>query len=77
MLVLEDSHLRIPGSIQKYHAGDSSSGPQTFALDRSGTLRTGKTLRAYLNNRSDKGDAQSLFVSQKGALSRGKPSTTS
>ena len=51
MLDLEDGHLRIPGHTQKDYAADTSPSHRTFALDRSGTLRTEKTLQACLNDR--------------------------
>jgi integrase len=72
MLDLEDGHLRIPSQIQKGHPGDTAPKPQTFALDRSGTLRTEKTLRAYLNEHADQHGRHPLFVSQKGGALTGK-----
>jgi integrase len=72
MLDLDDGHLRIPSQIQKGHAGDTAPKPQTFALDRSGTLRTEKILRAYLNDRGDQHGRHPLFESQKGGALTGK-----
>jgi integrase len=72
MLDLEDGYLRTPSQIQKGHAGDTAPKSQTFALDRSGTLRTEKTLRAYLNDRGDQHGHNPLFVSQKGGALTGK-----
>jgi integrase len=72
MLDLEDGHLRIPSHSQKDHAGDTSPSPQTFALDRSGTLRTEKALRAYLNERDGQHGDRPLFLSQKGGALTGK-----
>jgi len=72
MLDFEDGHLRIPGHIQKDHAGDSSPSPQTFALGRSGTLRTEKALLASLNDRDIQRGRQPLFVSKKGGALTGK-----
>jgi hypothetical protein len=51
MLDLEDGPLPIPGHTQKDYAADTFPSHQTFALDRSGTLRTVKTLQACLNHR--------------------------
>jgi len=50
MLDLEEEELRIPGSIQKHPPTGGTPDPVTFALDRSGELRTVRTLRAYLND---------------------------
>jgi integrase len=54
------------------HAGDTLPSPQTFALDRSSSLRTEKALRAYLNDRDAQRGRQPLFVSQKGGGLTGK-----
>jgi len=62
MLDLDERELRIPAHIQKDYPNDNSPNPATFELDPSGNLRTVRTLRAYLNNRSE---ADSLFPSQK------------
>lgn len=62
MLDLEDETLRIPGRIQKDYPNDRSPDPATFELDRDGTLRTVRALRAYAGDRDD----GPLFVSQKG-----------
>ena len=77
MLDLEDGHYRIHSRIQKGHAGDTAPSPQTFALDRNDTLRTEKTLRAYLTDRGDQHGRHSLFESQKGGARTGKTITTS
>jgi len=77
MLDFEDGHLRVHSRIQKGHAGDTAPSPQTFALDRSGTLRTEKTLRAYLTDRGDQHGRHPLFESQKGGARTGKMITTS
>lgn len=61
MLDLEEEQLRIPASIQKDYPNDNSPKPVTFELDRSGALRTVRTLRNYLDGR----DAGALFPSQK------------
>lgn len=63
MLDLDDGQLRIPGSIQKDYPNDNSPDPVTFELDRSGDLRTVRTLRSYLDVRESASAA--LFPSQK------------
>jgi len=70
MLDLEEDELRIPARIQKDYPNDNSPSPVTFVLDPSGQLRTGRTLRAHLNTRTDSSDA--LFPSQKGGRMTGK-----
>jgi len=70
MLDPDDETLRIPGHIQKDYPTDRSPSATTFALDRSGDLRTVRTLRAYLGVRADGHDA--LFPSQKSGRMTGK-----
>lgn len=70
MLDLDDEQLRIPGSIQKDYPNDQSPGPVTFVLDRAGTLRTVRTLRAYLSTRESESTA--LFPSRKSNRMTGK-----
>jgi integrase len=65
MLDLDENQLRIPAGIQKDYPNENSPSPATFELDRSGDLRTSRTLRAWLNARDDSHDA--LFPSQKSA----------
>ena len=77
MLDLEDGYLRIRSRIQKDHAGDTAPSPRKFALDRSGTLRTEKTLRAYLTDRGDQHGRHPLFESHKCGAGTGKTITTS
>jgi len=69
MLDLDMGELRIPPHIQKDYPNDNTPDPATFELDKSGDLRTERTLRAYLNNR---GDATALFPSQKADRMTGK-----
>lgn len=70
MVDLREAELRIPAGIQKDYPNENSPSPATFALDRSGDLRTVRTLRAYLNTRDDAHDA--LFPSQKSPRMTGK-----
>ncbi len=70
MLDLDAAELRIPTEIQKDYPNDSTPSPATFALDRSGDLRTVRTLRSYLSTRDDREGA--LFRSQKGGALSGK-----
>lgn len=70
MLDLEEEQLRIPTRIQKDFPNDRVPPPATFELDQSGELRTARTLRAYLNTRSDSSSA--LFPSQKSDRLTGK-----
>jgi integrase len=70
MIDLEEQQLRIPASIQKDYPNDNSPSAATFALDRSGSLRTVRTLRAYLSARDDAHSA--LFPSQKSNRLSGK-----
>jgi site-specific recombinase XerD len=70
MLDLDEEELRIPAGIQKDYPNENSPSPVTFALDPSEQLRTGRTLRAHLNARTDGGEA--LFPSQKGSRMTGK-----
>lgn len=61
MLDLEAEELRIPPGIQKDYPNDNTPSAATFELDRSGSLRTVRTLRNYLDGRDD----GALFPSQK------------
>ena len=70
MLDLDDEQLRIPAGIQKDYPNENSPSAATFALDRSGDLRTVRTLRAYLSARDDAHAA--LFPSQKSDRMTGK-----
>lgn len=62
MLDLADGMLYIPGQIQKDYPNDNSPTRTTFELDRSGDLRTVRTLRSYLDLRDD--DSPALFTSR-------------
>jgi integrase len=70
MLDFDEGQLRIPASIQKDYPNDNTPSAVTFALDRSGELRTVRTLRAYLSGRDD--DIPALFPSQKSNRMTGK-----
>jgi len=70
MLDLEERELRIPASIQKDYPNENTPNAATFALDRSGDLRTARTLHAYLNGRDDAHAA--LFPSRKSDRMTGK-----
>jgi integrase len=70
MVDLDDGQLRIPGSIQKDYPNSNSPDPVTFALDRSGELRTVRALRVYLNTRDETSPA--LFPSRKSPRMTGK-----
>lgn len=63
MLDLEEETLRIPARIQKDYPNENTPSPATFELDKSGDLRTVRTLRAYLNGVS--GQHTALFPSRK------------
>jgi len=69
MVDLDEAELRIPGHIQKHPPNDSTPNPATFGLDRSGELRTVRTLRAYLDD-ADLDEA--LFPSRKSDRMSGK-----
>ncbi|QAU11324.1 site-specific integrase (plasmid) [Halorubrum sp. BOL3-1] len=69
MVDLDEAELRIPGGIQKHPPTGGTPDPVTFALDRSGELRTVRTLRAYFND-ADLDDA--LFPSRKSDRMTGK-----
>lgn len=69
MLDLDGGELRIPPGIQKDYPNDNTPDPATFDLDRGGSLRTERALRAYLSVRPD---ATALFPSQKGDRMTGK-----
>jgi len=71
MLDLDEGELRIPADIQKDYPNENSPSPATFELDRSGRLRTIRTLRAYLNTRSSL-ESEALFDSQKSERITGK-----
>lgn len=71
MLDLDEGELRIPAHIQKDYPNKNSPSPATFELDRSGRLRTIRTLRAYLNTRSSP-ESEALFDSQKPKRITGK-----
>ena len=62
MLDLTDETLRIPAGIQKDYPTDRMPDPVMCELDRSGDLRTVRTLRGYLSSRSDSSPA--LFSSR-------------
>lgn len=69
MVDLDEGELRIPGRIQKHPPTGGAPDPVTFALDRAGTLRTVRTLRAYL----DDADVDvALFPSRKSDRMTGK-----
>lgn len=70
MIDLDEGQLRIPAGIQKDYPNDNSPSPATFELDSSGSLRTGRTLRMYLNSRDD--DSGALFPSRKSERLTGK-----
>lgn len=70
MLDLDDEVLRIPPHIQKDFPNENSPTPATFRLDRTGDLRTLRTLRAYLNELDDGSPA--LFPSRKSDRLTGK-----
>lgn len=70
MVDLDDGQLRIPSFIQKDYPNDNTPDPVTFALDRSGELRTVRTVRVYLNARGDESPA--LFPSRKSNRMTGK-----
>lgn len=70
MLDLDAGELRIPGSIQKDYPTESSPRPQTIALDKSGELRTVRTLKSYLQQRSS--DSPALFPSRQSARMIGR-----
>lgn len=70
MLGLDESELRVPSSIQKDYPNDNSPSPVTFGLDPANDLATVRTLRAYLNLRTDAQPA--LFPSQKSTRMTGK-----
>lgn len=70
LLDLDDETLRVPPEIQKGYPNENSPNPATFALDRSGDLRTVRTLRNYLRTRDD--DLAALFPSQKSERMTGK-----
>lgn len=63
MLDLDERELRIPARIQKDYPNDNTPDAATFELDRSGDLRTIRTLRAYLNGGD--GAQAALFPSRK------------
>lgn len=70
MIDLEEQELRIPARIQKDYPNDNTPKAATFDLDRSGDLRTVRTLRGYLNDRDDTHAA--LFPSRKSPRMTGK-----
>ena len=69
MVDLDAAELRIPGTIQKHPPTGGTPDPVTFALDRSGELRTVRTLRAYLD---DVDVVEALFPSRKSDRMTGK-----
>jgi len=69
MVDLDEAELRIPGAIQKHPPTGGTPDPVTFALDRSGELRTVRTLRAYLD---DVDVEEALFPSRKSDRMTGK-----
>jgi integrase len=64
MLDPAEAQLRIPVNIQKDYPNENTPSAATFALDKSGDLRTVRTLRSYLATRDDA--SSELFRSQKG-----------
>lgn len=70
MLDLDESELRIPPSIQKDYPNDNSPSRVTFGLDPANELATVRTIRAYLNQRTNSQPA--LFPSQKSNRMTGK-----
>lgn len=70
MLDLDEGQLRISANIQKDYPNENTPDPATFALDRSGHLRTTRTLRAYLAALDNNYTA--LFPSQKSDRMTGK-----
>jgi len=70
MLDLDEGELRIPPSIQKDYPNDNTPDAVTFELDRGDSLRTERTLRAYLGSRDDTSPA--LFPSRKSDRLTGK-----
>ena len=69
MLDLDDGVLRIPPRIQKQYPNDNDPSRRTFRLDPTGSLRTERSLRAWLNERRD---VDALFPSQKSDRMTGK-----
>jgi integrase len=69
MLDLDDGVLRIPPRVQKQYPNDNDPSRRTFRLDPTGSLRTERTLRAWLNERRD---VDALFPSQKSDRMTGK-----
>jgi integrase len=69
MVDLDEGELRLPGGIQKHPPTGGTPDPVTFELDRAGTLRTVRTLRAYLDG-ADIDDG--LFPSRKSDRMTGK-----
>lgn len=69
MVDLDEAELRIPGRIQKHPPTGATPDPVTFALDRSGKLRTVRALRAYL---ADADVDEALFPSRKSDRMTGK-----
>lgn len=70
MVDVEDGQLRIPAHIQKDYPNENTPSAATFELDRSGDLRTVRTLRSWDSVRDDASGA--LFPSQKGDRLTGK-----
>lgn len=64
MLDLTENQLRIPSEIQKQYPNDRTPNPVTFELDRHGSLRTIRTLRAYLNQNGTIRPGTPLFDSR-------------
>jgi integrase len=62
MLDLDVGELRIPAGIQKDYPNENTPSPATFELDPGGNLRTGRTLRSYLDGHAED---RALFPSQK------------
>lgn len=62
MLDLDDDLLRIPVRIQKDYPTDRTPDPVTFELDRTGDLRTVRTLQSYLSTLD--GEPNALFPSR-------------
>ena len=70
MIDLDDETLRIPPGIQKDYPNDRTPDPVTFELDRSGDLRTVRTLRAYMS--TQKPHPPALFPSRTSDRMTGK-----
>lgn len=63
MVDLDEEELRIPASIQKDYPNENTPSAATFVLDKSGDLRTVRTMRAYLGTLN--GQPEAMFPSRK------------